>query len=790
METSKQQDSASPNGEVRVLVDDQNGSMDALRTGQLALEQGYVNEMYGRLDELRAAASSALRRVRGDGAFGTPQARSERDAFATMHEARLAQLDAAEDRLCFGRIDLQGGERHHVGRLGLSDEAQRQLLVDWRAPAARPFYQATAVERGGAVLRRHLFTQARTVIHLEDDVLDLDALDGDGQVALSGEGALLAALNSGRTGRMGDIVSTIQSEQDRIIRSDLPGVMVVQGGPGTGKTAVALHRAAYLLYTYRDRLERSGVLLVGPSTVFLRYIGQVLPSLGETGVVTSTVGDLLPGIRTATHDVREVAAVKGDAAMADVLARALADRRRVPSRPLRFNVRGVDLTLSVRAIESALNSTLNRGRAYNDGRERFLLQLMDDLSRQLARGLRIDFNSDNRTDLHGDLRDDRDVRRELNLMWLPVTAERLVADLFASDQRLANAAPGWSAAKRGLLRRERDTPWTVEDVPLLDEAAELIGEDDERARQADRVAAANRRADLDHAQSVLQMGSTAPGMFTAETLADRWAETGPSLTVAERAENDRTWTYGHVIVDEAQELSPMAWRMLMRRCPSRSMTLVGDLAQLAAAAGVRSWGEVLDPYVEGRWRQEELTITYRTPEQIMLVAADVLVASGSSLIPPRSVRASRWTPVAHRVAAVDAEHIAPVLADELTLLDGGRLAVVVPRPAHPADPARLAAALEVQLRALGHGTAPVAVGAGADALDSPVAVLTVDEVKGLEFDAVILCEPTQLLDSSSWGWGDLYVALTRPTQRLRVVHSLDLPESLSRLTAEPAPTAS
>lgn len=317
------------------------------------------------------------------------------------------------------------------------------------------------------------------------------------------------------------------------------------------------------------------------------------------------------------------------------------------------------------------------------------------------------------------------------------------------------------------------------DVALLDELAELLGADDAPQRQAERAAAARRRAEVEHARNVLGMASTTPGMFTAEALADRWAETGPDLTVAERAGADRTWTYGHVIVDEAQELSAMAWRAVMRRCPGRSMTIVGDLAQAGSAAstaepGPRTWGQVLDPYVPGRWRLAELTVTYRTPEQIMDLAADVLTAAGSSLVAPRSVRASAWDPTAYQVPRIDGPALAPVVAAELDLLDGGRLAVIV-APAGP-SPGLLAKALRQALPG-------VPVGTGSEALEAVVAVLDVDDVKGLEFDAVVLCEPADLLERGG-GWGDLYVALTRPTQRLRVVHARPLPPALHRLARD------
>src|SRR4051795_8484916 len=286
------------------------------RQVELDREQAYLTRLYDRLDLLRDETRARLTDVRRRGASGTPQNRSERDAFATMYEDRLAQLNAVESGLCFGRLDMLGGDRHHIGRIGLTDEGHDTLLVDWRAPVAEPFYRATATDALGVVRRRHLRTRGRRLLDVEDDVFDLEALTEDELTTLGGEGALLAALSARRTGRMRDIVETIQLEQDRIIRAEPSGVLVVQGGPGTGKTAVALHRAAYLLYTHRDRLARRGVLVVGPNATFLRYIGQVLPSLGETSVVLGTMGQLFPGLDARRAEPPEVAEVKGRAEMA------------------------------------------------------------------------------------------------------------------------------------------------------------------------------------------------------------------------------------------------------------------------------------------------------------------------------------------------------------------------------------------------------------------------------------------------------------------------------------------
>ena len=565
---------------------------------ELAAEQRQISALYGHLDVLMRATEGRRDDVRRTPAAGTPGSHGERDALTKAYEQRLAQLRAVEDRLCFGRIDLREGERRYVGRLGLSDERQTPVLIDWRAPAAEAFYQATAATPGDVVRRRHITTKGRVVTAVEDEVLDLDALDAEATSTLAGEGALIAALDEHRSGRMRDIVSTIQAEQDRVIRAPLQGILVVQGGPGTGKTAVALHRAAFLLYTHRDRIARSGVLLVGPNQAFLRYIEQVLPSLGETGVVTATQGELFPGVTATAEEDPRAAALKGDVRMARVIRSAIQERQRLPETPKTLRVDSHRITLRRQDVGASRARARATGKPHNEARAVFVKDLLHRLAKQLAEVSRHDPADEDHSDLVADLRDSPDVRREVNLCWMPLTPQRLVASLWADPVRLAAAAPYLTDEQVALLHRPITAPWTPSDVPLLDEAAELLGEDDSASRIEAAGMAAERQRELEYARGALEMTGTA-GMLTAEALIERYTVAGPALSVAERAAGDRTWTFGHVLVDEAQELSAMAWRLLVRRCPTKSMTVVGDLAQTGSLGGARSWGGVLNVHAAG-----------------------------------------------------------------------------------------------------------------------------------------------------------------------------------------------
>jgi DNA helicase IV len=706
-----------------------------------AEEQPYISYLYERLDLLRERTTARLRDLylqRG----GTHQAIWERDAFVARDLDRLERLSAVEAGLCFGRLDLSDDARQYIGRMALTDDDYEQLLIDWRAPAAAPFYRATAANPGDVNRRRHIQTSRRRVLSVDDEVFGSDGPYGDGQGTLSGEAALLASLQAPRTGRMHDIVATIQAEQDRIIRSDLRGILVVQGGPGTGKTVAALHRAAYLLYTHRDRLADQGVLIIGPNPTFLRYIEQVLPSLGETGVVLTTLGSMYPEVVATASEPGEDVAAKGELRMVEVLKQAVRARQRVPRDGFEVNLDGRTLWLPPDTCAAARTKARRSRRPHNLARAVFVREMLNALAEHYGGrlGYGQSLSEEDIAGIRSDLAAESAVQKALDEMWPTLNPEELVAEVLDDPGRRA---------------------WTVADVPLLDEAAELLGPADLGPDTAARRAEAERQADIEYARELLQnLDLNMP--IDPELVAERYRGPAQRSSTAERAVADRSWAFGHVIVDEAQELSPMAWRMVMRRCSARSMTLVGDLAQAGSPAAPPSWAEALDPHAEGRWRVEELAVNYRTPTEIMELATGILRQIDPSLSPPRSVRSTGTTPWTRQLSDLTTE-LPGVVADELSAMGDGRLALIVP-----------AGRENEVLEALRAAQVDAAPGFEPTALDSPAAVLTVTQAKGLEFDSVIVVEPTELVSTSPSGLRDLYVALTRATARLGLVHSGDL----------------
>ncbi|MER5268163.1 RNA polymerase recycling motor ATPase HelR [Actinosynnema sp. NPDC002837] len=710
---------------------------------ELRSERGYVAGLYRRLDAERVRVKKEYEAaLRGTG--GTPM---ERDVEVRALAKEAKRLDVADNGLCFGRLDTLTGERSYIGRIGLFDEGDEYepVLLDWRAPASRAFYVATAANPENMRRRRQFHTRGRLVADFTDEVLGRP--DGDER----GDAALLAAVNAPRGEGMRDIVATIQSEQDEIIRLDHPGVLVIEGGPGTGKTVVALHRVAYLLYTQRERMERHGVLVVGPNPAFLNHIGRVLPSLGESDVVFTTPGGLVPGLHVTADDTPDAARLKGSLKILDVLKAAVADRQRLPQEPVTLELGGGPARIDAATAEWARDEARASGLPHNEARAVFseiiTYVLTERAIARIGRGWLTRENRDAwerlRSDLVEELHADDGFVAVLDELWPVLTPSSLLASLYTSPQRLRAAG-----ADQALWRADGEA-WTVSDVPLLDELVDLLGRD----KAADDTAERQRKAEAEFAEGVLdglhgrqdsmddEDHLYATDLLNAEDLADRVLERD-TRDLVERATADRDWTYRHVVVDEAQELSEMDWRVLMRRCPGRSFTVVGDLAQRRSEAGATSWEAMLEPYVPGRWVYRALTVNYRTPAEIMAVAAALLAEFAPSVQPPESVRACGVRPWSRRVA----EDELPAAIEEFVRDEAGRegTSVVI-------GPVGLA------------GTVPAS------------------ETKGLEYDAVLVVEPERILAEGPRGAAELYVALTRATQRLGVLHRDPLPRALSGL---------
>jgi len=718
---------------------------------ELRSERSYVAGLYARLDAERARVKGEYNAaLRGNG--GTPV---ERDVEVRASAKQVKRLDVADNGLCFGRLDTLSGDHSYIGRIGLFDEENdyEPVLLDWRAPASRAFYVATAANPENMRRRRQFHTRGRRVVDFTDEVL---GRPGGGE---RGDAALLAAVNAPRGVGMRDIVATVQAEQDEIIRLDHPGMLVIEGGPGTGKTVVALHRVAYLLYTQRERIERHGVLVVGPNPAFLNHISRVLPSLGESDVVFMTTGDLVPGLHVTAEDRPEAARLKGSLKVLDVLAAAVADRQRLPEHPLPIELADVTVAIDAETAEWARQEARASGLPHNEARAVFTeivtYVLTERAAARIGRGwlTRADREAwdDLRADLLKELAEHEKFTAALDELWPVLTPETLLAPLYTSPERLRTA--GADPA----LARTDGAAWTVSDVPLLDELVDLLGRD----QAADQAAEREGKAEAEYAAGVLEILDVglredlmddedhllAQDMVYAEDLADRFLERD-TRELVERAAADRDWTYRHVVVDEAQELSEMDWRVLMRHCPSRSFTVVGDLAQRRSVAGATSWDTMLQPYVPGRWVYRSLTMNYRTPAEIMTVAAALLAEFAPGVAPPESVRACGVAPWARRVT----DDELPAAIEEFVRDEAGRdgTSVVIGPPGMPG-------------------------------------AVVASETKGLEFDAVLVVEPMRILADGPRGAAELYVALTRTTQRLGVLHQGPLPQALTGLAETETP---
>ncbi|MGH9154431.1 MAG: HelD family protein [Acidimicrobiales bacterium] len=717
---------------------------------ELQAERAFIERAYARIDALRAAATELLAsslRQRGS----TPQSLAERDVMVRTTLQRLEKLDVGTESLCFGRIDRADGDSFHIGRLAVSADDQEPLIVDWRAPVAEPFYRATGVHPMGLTRRRHFATDGRRLLGVEDELFDVDAhlevhvdadpdagADSEDALVVSGAGALMASLGRARSGRMRDIVATVQREQDEVIRAPLPGVLVVQGGPGTGKTAVALHRAAYLLYTHRFPLERQRVLLVGPNPLFLRYIEQVLPSLGESGVSLSTIAGLVHDTRARVDAVPEVARIKGRASMAKVVARAVRDRQRPLRDDVEIGFEGFLLRLTAASTAEIVGAARRRPGTHNARRRlvetlvsrRLLAQYQKSLQRRRRVGL-VASEPDDPGEPDGSVLDERELWSKLKRLpplahalervWPVLEPQELLHDLFGARPLLRLAGRGvLSEADIGALFRTRSpileaVAWTPADLPLLDEARVLLGP---------------RRRVVDGREEI--------------------------------------FSYGHIVVDEAQDLTPMELRMLARRSLSGSMTVVGDIAQATGPLAPDGWADVITHLPQPRpARVVELSVNYRTPGQIMALAARVLAEAAPSLRPPRSVRSTGEAPVLRAVPAggIVAAAVAVARA-ELADADEGTVAVI-------ATPATARAIAEAVVDAGLVGGRVETAG-----LEGRLTVIPPAMVKGLEFDSVVVVEPADLVAGSPQGLRALYVALTRATRRVTLLHEHLLPAAL------------
>ena len=722
-----------------------------VRAREIAAEQRHVDRVYRRLEELRAETASMLRDAYRQADVGTFGSLVDRDVMVYRTQLRARALDEADDGLVFGRLDLaEDDEVRYVGRLGVRTADRDSLVIDWRAPAAEAFYRATPEDPRGVVRRRVLHCVGHRVADIEDDLLDADA---GARLAVVGDGAFLASLARTRDGAMRDIVATIQREQDEVIRASADATVLVRGGPGTGKTAVALHRVAYLLFRHRQRFGGRGVLVIGPNPRFTRYIERVLPSLGEGGAVLRSLGDLFEGVTATHHDPYEIAQVKGVDAMTRVLRRAVADAPPGAPEELTVTYRGTVVRLDADVLRTLRREISRRRREANGARAFAAERLLDAVWERLHALGTDDARPLRRAFVDADVREQRAFTDFLRAWW-PLRRPAGILATLADPERLARAAgrdldPGQVAALAGgwateLLRGR----YSFADVALLDELDVILGRPPRTRR---------RPADDDGDPGVVE----GYDVFTGEDLTEGEgpAELQEVTTYTQRLERSRRVDgaddqagprpeYTHIVVDEAQDLSPMQWRMLARRGPHATWTIVEDAAQ-SARADLGASMAARDRALGTRRREEyELTANYRNPAEIAQVAARVLARAVPGARPAAAVRPGGDPPEVHRVAAGEVA----AAVRRVTERDAGRVdgtVAVIAASGRSDELAGLAGATE------------------------RVQVLEALEAKGLEFDAVIIAAPEEIVAAAPTGERTLYVALTRATRRLSVVTADD-----------------
>ncbi len=721
---------------------------------EIATEQEYVDRVYVQLEASARSAQQLAAEGHGRGRLGHEGGLVERDAMVFQAAKRIAQLDAAHEGLVFGRLDLDASidtVPRYIGRIGLRDAQRDTLLIDWRAPAAAVFYQATAAEPQGVIRRRVLRSDHRTVVGVEDELLDSEALEASGSdLPIIGEGALMAQLSRARDRSMHSIVATIQAEQDKAIRAPGKGVVAISGGPGTGKTVVALHRAAYLLYSDRRRYETGGVLVVGPSGVFMRYIERVLPSLGETAVALRSLGEVVDGVRATRHDEPAVADVKGAARMAELMRRTA--RQQAPGSPTEFSVfwRDDRLVLDRGVLGRVRRQLMSQGRR-NRQLPRVAHALLDAMWRQV-RGER--GRERGREAFNDDMLSNPAFVDFAAAWWPPLDAPTVLGWL-ADPEVLARVGEGvLSAEEQRLLSKS----WTggglsVEDVALLDELRYALGD-------------VPLRTDADHDRDDT-VTATEGGVDLQEltTASEReYAPTGRAWAPpTHRIEDDG---FAHVLIDEAQDLTPMQWRMVGRRGRTASWTIVGDPAQSSWPVPAES-AQARAEALEGKPVHEfHLSTNYRNSAEIYEFAAAYAQRVGLDADLPDAVRRTGEAP-RELPDTPDLEAATRAAVVEIAGSVQGTVGIVVPVARRSEVNGWLASWPELAADARG-------ARAAIDSSVTPsgedrVVVLTGLDTKGLEFDGIVVVRPQEIEDESATGRATLYVVLTRATQLLTTI---------------------